>query len=360
MNTIKKSLLFACITMLFVTCTNNPADKVRKISKFPIDKTITGEHIPFDNPPLCADYVTIVDTFIIIKDMQFCSSYIFHVYNKNTYKFINSFGTKGNGPNEFLKPKPTGQFEINKSFAGMWIYDFHKLKYKFINLSRTIAEQRTIIEKEFTAPKATDVGLDVFILKNNDLIGTSMSPEGRLFYFDSRENTTRWIDYFPEVPYPPVKEKQMHNLYVSATKISPDEKYIVSALRLFKRIDVFNDKLECLFSLTFNDSPGEPDFYRNKNNPVPGGLVHYYTDLYLSEKYIYALNSQITQEQLSKDTDTGYSEVQVFKYDGTPVASYKLDHFIGSFTIDEDNGYILGVTMPTDDLSSPFFRYKML
>jgi len=356
---IRNIKLLICITVLFISCKNHDTYKVRIIDKFYVAKTINGEQILFEKMPSCPDYIKIIDTLIIVKNFQFCDSFVFYIYNKNSYKYISSFGTKGKGPNEFSKPKSTGQFEISDGTIKIWVYDFYKLKYKLINISQTIKQNTTIIDREFSAPKVTDVGLEVFILKNNDLIGTSMSPKGRLFYFDSRNNTTHWIDYFPKVTYPPIKEKQMHNLYVSTTKISPDHKYVVSALRLFKRIDVFNNKLEHLFSMIFRDSPKEPNFFVDKRNPIPRELVHYYTDLYLSEKYIYALNSNITQEQLSKDIDTGYSEVQVFTYSGEPVAIYKLNRFIASFAIDEENGYILGVTMPKEDLSSPFIRFKM-
>ncbi|MDI3527567.1 MAG: hypothetical protein PWR03_1750, partial [Tenuifilum sp.] len=105
--------------------------------------------------------------------------------------------------------------------------------------------------------------------------------------------------------------------------------------------------------------PKEPNFFKDEKNPIPNNLVHYYTDLFLSSKYIYALNSAITQTDLSKENDTRYSEVQVFTYTGDPIALYKLDHFIGSFTVDEENGIIWGISMPKEDLSTQIVSFNI-
>jgi hypothetical protein len=344
--------------LLFSSCGSSSTNKEIKVSSFPVEKELVGKWVSLENSQF-PDYIGIVDSFILTKTFQQSDSFLFQLYNKNSHKQYLRFGKAGKGPNEFLNPKPTGQVETKGNKIGLWVNDLYKQKYMFINLTQTINDKKTIIDKEFITPKEAEIGLDAFILKNNDIAGTSMSEKGRLFYYNHKDKTTKWVEYFPKVTYPPVKEEQLHNLYSSTTRISPNQKYIVSALRLFKRIDVFNDKLDHIFSITFKDSPKEPNFFKDEKNPIPNNLVHYYTDLFLSSKYIYALNSAITQTDLSKENDTRYSEVQVFTYTGDPIALYKLDHFIGSFTVDEENGIIWGISMPKEDLSTQIVSFNI-
>lgn len=149
-------------------------------------------------------------------------------------------------------------------------------------------------------------------------------------------------------------------MYSGAIRINHDNSRIVSALQFFKRIDVFSVRPDHLFSLAFNDSPGNPEYYSNPENPMPGTLMRYYSDLYLSYRYIYALNRNVAQEEIRKKTYPVTNELHVFSWDGYPVASYRLNQTLYSFTIDEENDYLYGLILATrDELESQVVRFKL-
>ena len=119
--------------------------------------------------------------------------------------------------------------------------------------------------------------------------------------------------------------------------IKPNNSKIVSALQFFKRIDVFSPETEHLFSIEFDDSPDNPEYYTNPDNPIPNTLILYFTLMHLSDNYIYLYNRN---SSIDIETIVKKPEVLVFSWEGEPVARYQLDRRISSFSVDEKNGYL--------------------
>lgn len=63
--------------------------------------------------------------------------------------------------------------------------------------------------------------------------------------------------------------------------------------------------------------------------------------VYATENHIYTLNLDMKPEEIYKQERR--PSIQVFTWDGEPVAQLFLDRFISSFTVDEDEQVIYGV-----------------
>lgn len=333
-------------------------DKEILIRSFESTEALVGEYISFERKLLLPLQVSVVDSLIVLRCEPSLDSMLFYVFHRDTHRLLGAFGKIGKGPNEFLEPEITGQQEIGKDFLGLWVYDAQRAQAQLVNLNQSIRTHQTVLEGQYSCPKSVSFGISMFVMPNHDLVGTSMRQDGRLFYYNSKELKTKWVSYFPKVIDPPIEEQGMHNLYKSATQISPDGVYIVSALYLFNRIDVFDAALNHLYSFVFPDSPKNPPFMTDPQNYFPDNLMCYYSWVFLSDEYIYALNVRMTHKQ-SSEGDTGYSEIQVFTREGKPVCLYKLDHFINSFSVDKKNGYLYGLTYSKDGEGTAVVRYKI-
>ncbi len=336
--------------LLFIAACNTGNKKeiiIIKETDFQKDKMLIGEYLNIYPTPHCPENILIIDSLLIIKNGDMCNDDFFYIYNKNDNKFLNSFGKRGRGPKEFLSVKMSGQYVKNENSIKIWVHN--RTGFKLINITRSVEENRIVIDDEiiYKSQEFHPV-LDAFLLPNINIIGKSLTRLGRLFYYDSNDNKINWIEYFPKVTNPPFDEDMIVNLYIGPTSISPDNSRIVSALELFKRIDVFSEKTDHLFSLVFDGSPENPDFYVNPNNPIPNDLMHYYYDLFLTDKFIYALNINISEAEINKDLDSGYSEIHVFCWAGKPIAIYRLNHLIYSITVDENKGYLYGLLLPDE------------
>jgi len=361
---MKRILSVTSVILLLASCSIDDKYKTIKISEFPEVISAKGEVFEYNNPPhLIANAVYIIDSLIVLKNAMDESDFFF-LFDKNNGNLIGSFGKRGRGPNEFLYPQVYDQYKKYDDSTYIWIHDLHQKKMALVNLNKSILRNDNAVLETITEPDATSP-VEMLKLPNGNLIGRSMSSEGRFFYHDIRSDSTKWVEFFPEVENPPYKH-MMVNLYQGSTRIKPDNSKFVSALTYFKRIDVFSaDEVPThMFSYVFDDSPENPEFPSEMGQSIPGTLMNYYFDLHLTENYIYAINLNITNEELNKEKDTGYSELHVFSWDGEAVACYKLNHLIFSFSIDEKNGYLYGLALPASyeemELSGmPLIRFEL-
>ena len=351
---VMKLFFTFCILLLVVSCIPSERGNIKLIKKFPKEKYLSGELIKLEKNPLLVNDFIVVDSLIIAESAYIENDTIFSVYNKNTFRYLNSFGQKGRGPKEFLEENPiiTGQYKMRNNDICIWLGDL--FSYKLVNITKSIKENKTVIERVISLPKSVGTGGDnVFVFENDDLLGTPFdSQRGRIFYYSAQTGEVKWVEYFPKVNNPPIIEKNMHNLYGGPAKLSEDKKLFVSALSLFKRIDVFDNNTNHKFSIKFNDSPKDVDL-------ISKSLVRYYYDVDISKRFIYALNNNLTSEQVINGGKGAFSELQVFSIDGDPICVYKLDHLLSRIEVDEENDYILGFAYLSDLDESRLIRYKL-
>lgn len=334
---------------------------IKIVDEFLVEFSVTGEYIGYEPLPLCPERILIIDSLLILKNGNMCNDVFFYVYNKINGDYLSSFGNRGRGPNEYFAVQESGQYIIkyNESIS-LWIRG-DRNRLELLNITSSLKNNDIVIDEKIPV-----IGQyifhpsDLFVLTYGNLIGKALSEKGRLFHFDMEANHFSRVDYFPEVNILPFDSEMIPNLYIGPIRIKPDNSKIVSALQLFKQIDVFSVNADHLFSILFNDSPRNPQFYTNPANPIPGDLKHYYYDIYLTDKYIYALNLNIYEDDINKETDTGYSELHVFSWQGHPLACYRLNHVLYSIAVDEEEGWLYGLLIPTGEyIESNVVRFKL-
>ncbi len=330
--------------ILIAGCSTKDDRDVITVEKFPQDIAIEGEYLDFEFTPYCPQTITIIESYIIIRSGRVCNDKFFYVYNKDSKEYLGSFGVEGRGPNEFQNPRLTHQYLKTDNMTGFWVYDLRN--FHLINIDKSVETGETVVDSSYVGGFSDYPVSKAFLLPDGDMAGRAHSQKGRLFYYNNTNDSIKWVEYFPEVDKLPFRDEEIDNLYIGPTRISNDNSIIVSALELFKRIDVFSAKADHLFSIVMEDSPENPDFFTSPNNPIPDDLKHYYYDIYISDQHIYVLNIDLTEAEGRQELDTGYSELHVFSREGDPIALYRLNHMVFSFTIDEEEEYLYGLAPP--------------
>jgi len=351
-------ILFLISTLILFSCTQEGFENsIITIEEFPQEVSIEGEQIVFDTLPLCPQDIMVKDSMLIKKRWgRVCDDYFFYVYNVNTWELLGAFGTEGRGPNEFLYPITNFQFENNESSVNLWVNDLHQNRIQLMNINESLEKNNPVFDNSIANIEKIPDMIDVIVLPDGNIAGRSLAPLGRMFYYDKMRDSVKWMEYFPKVEqWPP--DHMLVNLYNGPTGIKPDNSRIVSALRYFKRIDVFSPETEHLFSIVFDDSPDNPEYYTNPDNPTPNTLAYYFTLMHLSDNYIYVFNKNISHDNVSLNETP---ELYVFTWEGEPVISYSLDRRFSSFSVDEDNGYLYALIPPdTEEITSQVFRYHI-
>ena len=354
---LSAKLLPLIILFIISACGQKEDSKTILVKEFPQEISIEGEQIDFDSIPLCPSDLMVKDSLLIKKRWgRVCDDYLFYVYNVNTWELLGAFGTEGRGPNEFLYPITNFQFENNESSVNLWVNDLHQNRIQLMNINESLEKNNPVFDNSIANIEKIPDMIDVIVLPDGNIAGRSLAPLGRMFYYDKMRDSVKWMEYFPKVEqWPP--DHMLVNLYNGPTGIKPDNSRIVSALRYFKRIDVFSPETEHLFSIVFDDSPDNPEYYTNPDNPTPNTLAYYFTLMHLSDNYIYVFNKNISHDNVSLNETP---ELYVFTWEGEPVISYSLDRRFSSFSVDEDNGYLYALIPPdTEEITSQVFRYHI-
>lgn len=326
---MKYLILIAILFVTFLGCTKKQHHKQPK--KFENKKILKGTIINFEDTPLCPDRVSTYDSLLLLKNWKNCNKYFFYIYNKNS-KLLGKFGKKGRGPSEFIKPHIYGnQFNVLNKALHLWVFDFQSQRLKNINIQKSISNPTASPSQIISIPNKIGTVTKVINLPKK-LIGKSISSKGRMFFYNKESTEIKWINFIPKVKNEP---KDIHNLYNAQIDIKPDRSKIVSALRYFNRIDMFDLNGNLKMSLTSKRDNKDPSTTNSKKQ--------YYFDVYCTNKYIYALKGGFSLKKLKKGKDLQF-KVEVYNWDGKPIRLYKLDRFIGSIVIDNAQRYIYGIS----------------
>jgi len=211
-----KQLLPLIILFIISACGQKEDPKTILVKEFPQEISIEGEQIDFDSLPLCPQEIMVKDSLLIKKRVgRLCDDYLFYVYNINTKEFLGAFGTEGRGPSEFLYPLTTGQFVTNNNSISLWVHDGHQHRLHLVNINESIKAGSPLFDESITGFDEVSDCFNVVVLPEGNLVGRSIIAEGPLFLYDKKNNSIKWVEYFPKVEqWPP--DHALVNLYNGA------------------------------------------------------------------------------------------------------------------------------------------------
>ena len=342
--------IFICA---FIGSCNKSEKAVIEVEEFPIEVNLKGSKLPLAQ--LCVSSLNVVDSMLLL--IENCEENFIHAYSTKTYKYLGSFGRKGAGPAEFTFPETIGQYVQNENGTGVWIADMNKKVIKKVNVQQSLNKKPNAFGESYHIP--TEAGRSNYMgfLADNTMVGTSLDGQGRLFFAKGdKHHLIEWVENFPAVDKKHPQEK-LGVLYNSVMRIKPDGSRVVTALDLFKRIDVFKPGGELEFSIVFPEVKVEPDV-ANPGNRMEKDTRRFYSWLNVTDNYIYALNVDMSfEEYLNGDSDKS-TTLEVFDWTGEPVCKYVFDQRIYAFAVDEQNRQIFGLNDKKIE-SQPYFVYKM-
>lgn len=343
------------------SCSQDQEFTVKKISSFPINMELIGEAIELDSIQVCSQDFDIVGEYLVILNKGNCHDKIFHIYNKNTFQFIGSFGTVGRGPNELISPRMTNQVVNNDTLRGFWILNQKNKRFELVNIEKSLKRRLYIFEdNNYRVPINEGGFLSYRIDDENIIVYSTDGKDGRFYTHNLKNYSTKWVGFFPKISG---AKSSLSNpaIYHSRNAISKDHKYFVSAVFLAKRIDIFNSELDHQVSIEYENSP--------KNIKWPSGPAEdeswHNTYGYFSPFNIYIDDSNLIYVIMQKVSTSGKitddnAELHVFSVDGTAKAQYVLNinQWVKYFAIDEENGSLFCL-LNTEDGIPQIIRYNI-
>jgi hypothetical protein len=300
--------------------------------KFPIEKsiaftTIKTPSVIYANTP----GVVITGDYLVVM-RSFSGNPLYHVFEMPDCKYMGSFGMLGKGPNEFEVPDVRSARPTEKGFK---VFDTHK-GLLFVDLTG-FSSNKSFKVKQVKLPGELYILNDAVQINDSIIYGMPYVGKTEKLYVRYNLNSSK-LDYFGEYPafFPKGNKDNYWGLIWRYSIVKPDGTKYASFFARFKLFRIYNNS-----GLLIKEKTMEVP--KNILSPKHKSTT-YYDVTKATNEYIYAL---CLNGQLNETDD--YPTLEVWDWDGNPVAKLKLQSFVYSFDITQDNKKIYCMDREIDD-----------
>lgn len=323
------------------------------VQAVPEGDVLKGEVIPIDTVLFRYAYrMRIQEDKIVVFDLH-NADYYYHVFTYPDFKYISSFGKRGEGPEEMI-------FAENVRFAGkntVWVLD--NGKNRMTRYSGIAPGETPKLEETVALDQAFMRALDFDFYDEKTVVIPDYSGENRFNW--TKIPTGELVRKSEQIP---ISNKKLLKESAPAVaqgwrsfiSFTPDKRLLVAVTQLGDRIDIYDMKTRRHIGKTGEGE--EPKFsVSSEGYGFPAGAVCYH-DMQVTEKYIYAIyNGRKLKEVMKEDTyKQGGRLFRVFNHKGEMVKQYVLDRPIMGICVDEANGVLYATDVNADE---QIVRYDM-
>lgn len=323
MKTVTFILLFAI--PLFFSC-KKTTDKVVYTppvfdKTFKKTVTIVGDTIE----ALGSDPI-IVDSFLVIKHESMKNEQLFHVYNRKTGKYVQSFGNKGRGYGELISSNGISMDYNSKTiYVGAMnqsratVFDLDSLRYGKVGIS----EIRLRLPLNSTG----------FYRVTPENFLTIYNLHNRFALYDKEMNVIDSCNYYSPTKSGISEGYALINyyLYSSGILVKPDGSKFANLTTCGLIVEIFGmnqNKIEHLNTTYFY----EPTYNIESGDPLWGRCIRGLRTYFATDKYIYIVLNGTLDDEIRLD------KISVFDWEGHCVKQYDLEVNIMRISIDEEAG----------------------
>lgn len=286
--------------------------------------------------------VSIYDSVLIISN-TFETEKQFHLYDRNSLKYLGSAGQVGRGPNEIVNP---GLASLDAKKGLFWFLDIGSRKIWKFDIDSMIHIKNYLPGSFITMPELFVIVL-YYPFRDNLFSFIENAPNKLISFFnekgeilDSLAITDKTNLYKPEELQTFLRAYNPYFLYT----FHPSLDKAVIANRYSDFLFIIDSKGNVLKKVQGPNS--------NFQIPDPDNhdqILTYYNTISSDDNFIYCLylNKKSFNEQ---QVPNAPNKILVYKWDGNPVAEINLEFTAMSFVVDKENNRIVSYSTQVDDL----------
>lgn len=321
---IVRTFLILWVLVLLYGCSDNQ----KKINKYDgFEETVSLKSTPIEVPSVLLyprNLFLLKEHLIVLNEK---TDTLFQMFGMPDLKYQGQFGIKGEGPEDFTLPSIQA---VSQDKQGFTLNDMNRLK----SISVVGSEPHI---SSVTLPYEFPYFNGLVKLKDSLYCcnaGYEAEYELRFLYPDGNYKDK---GEYPEGVKPRFKSILTRNqAYNSLLIAKPDGARLAVFYQHARRFRIYDADGELKTDNILNVSPCQELPAGNDSERYIHPIF-----LYATDRYIYALNLDMTSEEI--ENRTGNPNIQIFDWEGHPVKQYHLDCYISSFAVDEQNGCIYGV-----------------
>lgn len=280
----------------------------------------------------CPNFLLSIPGYLILVKNE--NDTIFELVNIESGK-VKRFGPKGRGPNEFLYIIDAYNDIFNKKVV--FVDGNKKLAY--------IYSYEDLINNEYDNPIIKSVPKEIAnysglrITKSGWVYG-NLNGDGILSILNY-DQQIKHTSFSPQLPYN-LPNNIKGYAYYSAIDYCDFHKKIVVALRYFPTFQIIDIDGNITNSIFTESNFDYPEFADGRIIPSKNSEIFYW-QVITSPKHIYLLRANTIQGNFENDLLNGTS-IEVYNWEGKPIAKYNMDYAFANITIDFETKTIFGLS----------------
>lgn len=274
------------------------------------------------------------DSLLYILDLHGPDFYC-HTFKFPGMNLENSYGHKGNGPEEFLRVE---NIRLNKH-GDIYLLDANNMT---ISIYKSFADR---FFKRINLSEKLIRSLDFTLIDDSLYAIPDYSGKYRVNIVDDNGNIQNQLFKIPTKKELNIPDIVLAQAWRSFIDYNPDNGILAMVTQLGQVIEIYNLKTNGIINILYGKF-GEPEFVNQGVYAVPTGIMGY-SDVHVGKDKIYTLFWGTSFKKIRKEDPhnriEGGNTVQVFSLNGTPLFEYTLDKYITGFCIDEKKNTLLGL-----------------
>lgn len=347
---MKKTTLALMITTILYSCSSNKKTEKDYFSSFPKTETIQFKEI-VEFKKGVPQKLMVIDSNLIISNNYSNVSHFFYNYSLKDNKYKKKYFKKGRGPNEILSSN--GGVINNEN---LFVYDV-TIK-KIVSTDLSIALDTITKKLKFKEKHLKNYYDEISFINNKTFLATGVeNSQNKASLVDlSTENIVRNFGEYKNKPSK-IPLDAFKDAYTSYIYLRPSGGKFVIPYRYTDLIEIYNLKDSSfvtrqgpkVFNPDFEVKGRQGNFYMSKTKKTRKAFV----SGMVTDEYIYLLFSGHLRTE--ENWSFGKS-IYVYDWDGNPIKEIKLDRYIYTFTVtndnkeiyafDENTGYIVHSKIP--------------
>jgi hypothetical protein len=333
--------LFVPFIVLFASCLDKRGEGVTiTVDKFPVNMELASDYITV-HPVLWSPAKLFVSgDYFIVRNLK--TDTIFSVFSYPDFEYLFSDGVYGNGPEDFQR---ITEVNFHSSKNGFSVFFPGLNVYREIIIDDLNKKLKVLKDYKYQLPgggipqKFTQLDDSLFVYIN----GNSMD-DNAFYLFDATNNEVNGVSLYPHW-VESVNGEPNFSIYNSGILPKPDGSKFAAFYCNFKRWRLFDGEGNLLKDIEVNIHPV------TKHAVLPMKRDLYYGSDRATDKYIYAV---CLNRQPDKPRHKG-TELQVWNWEGEPVAKFILDRKFSCFTVSGDSVLYVADNLEGDE--DKIFKY---
>lgn len=311
---MKVKFIFCFISIIFSSCSNHKMHETI-IESFPIEGNLNAQIIKIKPVAMNPSYILNTGNYLILYNPQ--KDTLFDVFKLPSLTWIYNKGIKGQGPNDFLELEKRSFTSTPYGFKVFSQYD-QKIKEILISDSTLLINDKNSIKYNID-----EIPVNGLLSVNDSTIIYWGNIDSKNEYILHNNNSKKEFSPYPHWDKKSNKNEPPIFKYVKNSTLNQDHSKYISFYGYFKRLRIYNNDGTMIKDILVKKEPFKDEIKENLNERI----IYYYSPPQIANDYIYILCKNSTREENINP------ELQIWDWDGNPIACYQMDHQISLFTI---------------------------